>query len=651
MLKRFSWWFLVIGVCFLAACNGKPGVVSSPAPATLTPTALPEGLAQATPFAPTATALPEASPTPLPPPHLLTICLGREPKSLFWYQASASARSVLQAVYDGPVDQRAAAYQPVILQKAPAQADGEIALLPVEVKPGDWIADAAGNLTALAEGTRYRPAGCAQDGCALAYSGNQPVQMDQMTVRFTLLPGLTWSDGAALTADDSLYSYEVARSLFAAGELDALARTANYQALDETTLEWRGLPGFLTPFPLAYFFLPLPRHAWGNLSPEQLLTTESVWRTPLGWGAYVIDEWASGDHITLHKNPHYFRAAEGLPRFDTLVFRFMADGQEAVEALRVGECDGIDSSVLLDVSLPALQQLQQEGKIVLFYQPDVAWEAAFFGVSSLDPTRPPLFALKEVRQAVALCADRQQIVENLMAGQSAVMDSFIPPSDPRLSAETRRYSFDPAAAASLLQSVGWLDADGDPQTPRTASGVPDVPDGTPFIFTYLAADDAERPAAAQILQQSLAQCGLQMNVEIQPANVYLASGPDGPVFGRRFDMAQVAFPLSVEPACQFFSSDEVPGYAPLFPKSWGGINASGYANPAFDQACLAERFSLPDQVDDHTVQALFAEDLPVLPLYTRFRLAAARPGLCGLDASAAAVLWNLEEFDDAAGCR
>ena len=47
----------------------------------------------------------------------------------------------------------------------------------------------------------------------------------------------------------------------------------------------------------------------------------------MGWGPYTVKEWVKGDHIELEKNPLYFRAGEGLPAFDKLIYRFL--GQES----------------------------------------------------------------------------------------------------------------------------------------------------------------------------------------------------------------------------------------------------------------------------------------------------------------------------------
>ncbi len=76
-----------------------------------------------------------------------------------------------------------------------------------------------------------------------------------------------------------------------------------------------------------------------------------------------MQEWIAGDHITLTKNPYYFRAAEGYPKFDQLVFRFISDPNAAISELAAGHCDILDPSVRLDTQVALLQQMQQSGAI------------------------------------------------------------------------------------------------------------------------------------------------------------------------------------------------------------------------------------------------------------------------------------------------
>ena len=627
------------------ACNLRP-LRGQDAPAASTPTVLAGG----TPAA-------EALPTPSAEPRLLTICMGQEPASLFLYgDGSVAARSLRQAIYDGPQDLVQYDYVPVILQKQPSAKDGDIRIEPLSVQAGSMIVDSTGALVNLGEGVAYLPSGCNDAGCGRVYTGSDPVQMDQQVTRFQLRSGLQWSDGAPLTADDSVYSYEVAQELYPRVRADLLARTQAYQALDETTLEWRGVPGYRTSSAAAVLFTPLPRHAWGSLPLQDLLTADVSNRTPLGWGPYQIDEWTPGDHISLRRNPAYFRSGDGLPVFERLVFRFMPDAAQALEALAAGECDYLDESLGLTGAEPRLQELVSAGRVAVATAQGTAWEQLVFGIASLDTSLPPVFQSKEMRQAVALCVDRQRIAQTLFGEQGQVLDSYVPPAHPLFNPDVKRYSFDPSAAAPLLEAAGWKDLDGNPATPRQSQGAAGIPDGTPLAFDLLIGDDAEKQQLAQLLQESLAQCGIQARPQLLPPDQLFAAGPDGRLFGRRFSLAQFAWTAASEPPCFLFDSQQIPGPYPQQPRGWGGGNASGYSNPEFDRLCRQALAALPASDEQRAAhlqaQALFAEDLPALPLYARQKVIATRPDLCGLllEPAADSALWNLEQFDSGPGC-
>ena len=633
---------------FLGSCTSVPSPVERPTQPVNNQTSV-TTTEQPAPPAPT--------PTPVPP-KVLTICMGSEPDSLFLYgDASIAARSVREAIFDGPFDILGFKASPVILTREPDVKNGDTVVESVEVQTGTTIVDANGDLNTLKEGVLYRPSGCNEASCAETYGGEEPVAMDQLAVRFRLRPGLQWSDGAPLTADDSLYSYQVARSLYPQARADLLDHTQSYTVVDPATVEWRAVPGYLDSSYPTNFFTPLPRHAWGSLPAQDLLTADISARRPLGWGPYRIDEWTPGDHISLSKNPLYFRAGEGLPHFDNLVFRFVSSGDQALSALLAGECDFVDESARLESQEEQLLQYQQAGKIAVAVETGSSWEHADFGILSLDSgDQASLFQDKQTRQAIAACIDRQRMADELFFGKSQVLDTYVPPEHPMYNPDTAHYSFDPQAASDLLQSAGWIDADNDPATPRVAQGVAGVPNGTPFTFTFLTTGDQEKQQAAEILRSSLAQCGISVNVKTQAWNELLAPGPDGPVFGRHFQMAQFAWITSLEPPCFLYTTQEIPGPYPEFTKGWGGANVSGYSNPDFDKACAQARFSLPDtpehQQAEMQAQAIFAEDLPAIPLYLRVKLIAMRPDFCGVsaDPSAESVLWNLESFNYGEDC-
>jgi peptide/nickel transport system substrate-binding protein len=107
-----------------------------------------------------------------------------------------------------------------------------------------------------------------------------------------------------------------------------------------------------------------------------------------------------------------------------------------------------------------------------------------------------------------------------------------------------------------------------------------------------------------------------------------------------------------EPPCDWYSSSEIPNAANF----WVGTNVSGYANPAYDEVCTSVQQTLADEPDHaqayRQAQAIFSEDLPVIPLYWRVKVAAARPDMChfSLDPTASNSLWNIAMFDSGASC-
>lgn len=651
--RRLIGWPILV-MLFLIFNNSCNAPYRATLPAETTATLQASALQTASPLQ---TIAPTSTPRPL---RQLTVCTASEPASLFLYgDVSQSAQTIGYALRDEPVNLVNFTAQSTLLEQIPSLSNGGAAWQPIPVKPGEALVDSAGALTTLKEGVVYLPAGCQEPACAQTYAGQDPIQMDQLVVQYKLRQGVQWSDGAPVTADDSLFSYEVARSLFPAARSDLLNRTFAYQALDAQTTEWRSLPGDVDPtYPLNYF-TPLPRHAWQNLTVDQLASAEVSSRKPLSYGPYQVDEWISGDHLQLSQNPYYFRKSAGLPHFDRLVFRFIAKVDNALQALQAGSCDILDESYGFESQLASLTELSQAGTIQLLSTPAAAWEQLTFGQVSLpgldQPASPRFFQSLAVRQAVAYCIDRQRLIDELLKGLSPLPAAYLPPDHPLANADLPGYPFDPAQGAQLLEAAGWREHDHDPETPRQALGLAGIPDGTPFTFELLIDNSSLRQESARIIQESLRQCGIQVKINSQAAATVYAPGPQGPIFGRHFSLAMFAWPVAYEPSCWLYTTPEIPGPYPQYPRSWGGANAGAFSNPEYDQACQQALHSLPDNPLHRTAhaqaQAIFAAELPVIPLFLHPSVLVARPDLCGLvKGGSPNALWNLVDLDYGDSC-
>jgi len=612
---------------------------------------------------PTETTTPPLSPTPAP--RSLTICLGEEPTTLYPYGGlTSAARSVLSAIYDGPIDLLNYQYEPVILEKIPTLEDGDAQVAPITVRAGDRVVNSNGEVISLKAGDRIRPSGCRSDSCAIAYDGSSQIKMDQMVVTFVMLEGLTWSDGEPLTADDSVYAFTLASSPDTPVNKFLIERTQTYEAADETTLQWWGLPGYIDPDYQTNFWMPLPKHKWSQFTPAELLQVDVSTRAPLGWGAYILESWKPGESIRLVKNLNYFRAESGLPKFDQLTFLFKPDPNAALTALVEGDCDILDPSLTLDGQVALLQQMQTDGQAQLLTAPTDTMEWLAFGIrhasyddgfnsTGLNPDRPDLFSDVRMRKAIAYCLDRQRVVDTVLFGLSRVPDSYLSYNHPLHNGSLQTYEYNPASGSEILQQIGWIDHDNNPSTPRQALGVTRVPNGTPLILEYHTTSATQRRQVTEILTQSLAECGIGINAIYHTASDLYAQGPDGPLFGRRFDLAQYAIGANtLQPPCEWFTTSQIPGAA----NNWIGANISGYSNPDFDKACAEASQSLPSEpgyTSHQKAQTFFALDLPAIPLYMRLKVAAARPDLCGfdLDPSSLYALADIETFDYGSACK
>jgi peptide/nickel transport system substrate-binding protein len=620
-----------------------------------------------------------ATPAPVEPtvaaPRTLVICLGQEPDTLYIYGGSMlAATQVQQAIYDGPIDSNTFAYQPVILEKLPSLADGDAVINKVAVAEGDTVTDNDGNpatltaKTADTAGTLVRPSGCRASDCAVEYDGTNVTEMDQMEVTFKLLSGLMWSDGTPLTSADSIYSF----SLYMDPDTPNPSRytgerTASYEAPDDVTNVWTGLPGYMDSVYYTNFFQPLPQQVMGQYAPADLVSQFDAQKLWVGWGPYVIDEWVKGEQITAHKNPNYFRASEGLPMFDNLVYRLnVGDANAAIAAILAGECDIVDQTTSLDAQSQLLLQLQAKGQVNATFVTGTTWEHADFNIRPIDTivnsgsfagwdedgdgVGP--FGDLRLRQAVAMCMDRQSVVDTVLYGQSIVLDVYIPPNHPLFNAEAKHYPYDPAAAAALLDEAGWLDSDNDPTTPRTASGVTGVPDGTALSFKFETTNAAMRQQYTQIMAQSMAGCGIGVTLNYYNSTQWFADGPEGPLFGRLFDLGAFAWLTGVQPACDLYITPQIPSPD----TGWAGQNETGYSNPEYDPACAMQLQSLPGE-DAYVngakqAQLIFSEELPVVPLFLRLKLAVTRPDMCNfiMDPTNNSEMWNIEAFDYGASC-
>ena len=644
---RAGLWPAVL-LLFLAACRGQPQSVAAPQTVVVLQTQVVTVERVVTP-----TPLPSPSPAATAAvPRRLTVCLLQEPPSLNLNLSQLPAvLGVNEALTGGLIDVRGYQYQPVAFTKLPKISDGDAGLNPITVRLGDLVFDLATSqpvtLTQGVKVTLNQPQGPPLQVNFGVVSSTTTVQQ---WARWTQVKGLTWEDGVAVSSSDALLAYAVARDPATATHLDWPRLTAAFTAVDDQTVQWEGVPGYVS----STYFLNhagfLPSHAYGQLSPAEMLSDPQVNRHPLGYGPFKLRQWDAGDQIVLVKNPTYWRAAEALPRLDELVIRFIPDSNRIIAELAGGKCDLAPSDAAFAEQFPLLRQLEAQGLLVTRLAPEPEIEQLFFNAHpapgytgfaghARNIHGALLLSDASVRQAIAYCLDRQAIVDQALNGAGIVQATYAPVDSPFYAGDDQvtRYEFDPAKGLALLKQAGWQDTDHD--------GVLDNGHGQAFSLVYSTRLRTRREPVLRLVQSQLREnCQIDISIEVYGSE-YTAPGANTIAMGRRYDLSELAFTTGAEPPCSLYLSSAIPSET----NGWNGYNIAGYTNPDFDAACQAAlQTDDPDQkaAQHGLAEQLWSADLPAIVLFAPARVALMRPEVQNvlLDSSAS-DWWNVENFD------
>ncbi|NKQ36758.1 MAG: hypothetical protein HF973_14240 [Chloroflexi bacterium] len=646
----------------LAACRQGNDAVPTRMPTAVIPNTAPETTKlPKTAVSPSpSTPQPLSSPSPLPPTATplpakeITICMAGEPESVYLYgDDSLAATAVRHAIYENLITTLDYAYQPQGITTLPSLDRDDAALKTVRVRAGDRIVDASGKAVNLRPGTQI----VLPDGELHTFSGeeDEPVEMQQMVVDFTLQP-LVWSDGTAVTADDSVFSFEVAADLDTPGSKHLIDRTAGYKATGDLTLRWTGLPGYLDPAYFANVWTPLPRHQLGDYTAADLLTLPEAAQTPLSSGPFVLAEWQPGRMMRLERNPHYYRTDEGFPAVDQLTVHFGLDGTAAVTAVASGPCDIITHDALNREDIPTL--IEADDSLIPYFSDNLVFENIDFGIDSWeqygdDLGRPDWFEFVPVRQAIAQCLDRQAMVDELFAGQTHIMNAYIPDEHPLFPDDAVIWPYDPDVGNALLDEFGLEDTDGDGFRELVERDIQaGIVATTTFSITLGAnSESVVRTRVNEMVQADLAECGIRVSLYDVPAEKWFDDGPFSPLFGRRFDLATYAWLTGITPPCGLYLSGNITGPEEQGFGGWGNVNATGWANEEYDAACQTALDALPgtDEYTENHQEAvrIFTERLPAIPLFQYVNTAVTHPSIRSFQPNPTqpSELWNIFEID------
>lgn len=226
-------------------------------------------------------------------------------------------------------------------------------------------------------------------------------------------------------------------------------------ALDDATIEMSlKRPDLTLPERLTELKI-LPERVFEESGKERSLA-----RHPIGTGPYRLGKWIPGVQLEFEPNPGYYgREQSKVVERPEIVWRVIPDRREIAMALirkeiDLAQVDGRDAKELTDSGADLVIENAPGSRTV------------FLGFNTSEWP----FDQKRVRQALSMMVDRDEIARKLYGGYCVVpRTDFL--EAPGGEAEIKRWPYDPAAAAKLLVSEGFVrDSDGAWSSPSPTSG-------------------------------------------------------------------------------------------------------------------------------------------------------------------------------------
>jgi peptide/nickel transport system substrate-binding protein len=417
---------------------------------------------------------------------------------------------------------------------------------------------------------------------------------DSLSIAFSLDPAARWHDGTPVRASDVKFAFDLTKNpATRAHSTSNIARIDSVTVRDSlTAVYWFHVRYPEQFYDAVYHVLPIPRHLLAGEDPSQLRSS-AFSRKPVGNGPYRLQRWEPRQVVELVADTTY---RKGRPKLDRILFLVSGDLPTAVNRVLSGEADFAENVVP-----SALPQIDAAKDYRLEEYPSLNLSFMIFNERMRNNReRPhPLFADRNLRRALVMGIDQEATVKNAIDSLGRVGRGPFTSRGWAAAADLPRVPYDTAAAARLLDSLGWKDTNGDSVRDRR---------GVPLRFSALVqSTSVTRRRYAALMQSQLRNLGVQVDVEeLEPA----AFGPRW--FGRDFDA--VLFSLTLDPSPSTFRQS----WSSEAARQPASLNFAGYANPAVD--ALAD--SAVREFDPVKAKALYRRlyerlnaDVPAVWLY------------------------------------
>ena len=376
-----------------------------------------------------------------------------------------------------------------------------------------------------------------------------------------------WHDGEPVTAEDVVYSAQVASSseynylrrirmqYFAGTDetgLELSPDSIEVKALDDHTVEFTLKepmdPAIVYAMVNRDFFI-IPKHLLSGISDADLVN-DAFWQNPIGSGPCMFESTISGDSVQFTANKDYYL---GAPDFDRLVVK-KVQSSNLLSGLISGDIDVLCGNT--QIPLQDWQAANETDGVVAQSVPTYAYQ-----YMAMNTSRD--YMTKEIRHAISMAITKQVIVDQLLQGEGRVALGPLPEDHQYYNAKIESMEavqYDPEKAAQIVKDEGW--------------------DENRELQMLVSTGNEVREKSAILIQQDLQKIGIKTKIQTLDFPTLLNNARNGD-----YDLCFIGSAGSVDP------SESVPNitvgymnnFAQLQDPALGQLGESGAKKITFEE--------------------------------------------------------------------
>jgi peptide/nickel transport system substrate-binding protein len=321
---------------------------------------------------------------------------------------------------------------------------------------------------------------------------------DAKTIDFNIRPGMKFSNGQEVTADDIKYSFDMQLAPPLPGSVSVLGQVPSIAGI-EVISKSKARMHLKSADARVLGYLAWQRYS--AIVPKDMYTQVNAATQGIGTGPYMLDgSYVPNDHLNYVRNPNYWK--KGQPHLDAITYKIITDEQARIAALRAGAIDGAT------VSVDSANALKGVSGLKVLHGLTAAFRELQFTIK--DGENKP-WADKRVRQAINLAINRQDLLNKVYNGTGEysghVAAGYGPWVIPPKELKTKWEKYDLPKAKALMKQAGF--SKGFDITLTTFS--------TPLDF----------PAMAALIQSYLKQININVNIVAQDPATFAAKNGQG----------------------------------------------------------------------------------------------------------------------------